>query len=113
MGLRMHYFHLALAIAFEILGTSALKHAQQFTRLWPSLLVVACYSLAFYQLSLSLRGIPIGIAYAIWSGVGIVCIALVQWLWFREPLDGPALVGIALILIGVVVINGFSKTVGH
>lgn len=109
----MHYLYLAFAIAFEILGTSALKYSQEFTRFWPSLIVVLCYAAAFYLLSLSLRGLTIGIAYAIWSGVGIVCIALLQTLWFKQSLDGPAMLGMGLIIAGVVIINGWSKTVGQ
>ncbi|OZG70958.1 QacE family quaternary ammonium compound efflux SMR transporter [Hahella sp. CCB-MM4] len=111
--LKLSYLYLLVAIIFEVVGTTALKYSQQFTRLWPSLLVVLCYGAAFYLLALSLRQLNVGIAYAIWSGVGIVCIALIQVLWFRQWLDAPAMAGIALIIIGVMIINVFSNTVTH
>ncbi|HZH51105.1 MAG TPA: multidrug efflux SMR transporter [Microvirga sp.] len=109
----MNYAYLFAAILCEVVATSALKAAEGFTRLGPSLVVVVGYGLAFYCLSLTLRSIPVGIAYAIWSGVGIVLIALAGWLFYRQPLDGPAILGIALILAGVLVINLFSRTAGH
>lgn len=109
----MHYLYLLAAIACEVVATSALKASEGFTRLWPTAIVVVGYGLAFYFLSLTLRTIPVGIAYAIWSGLGIVLISAVGWLFFRQSLDLPALFGIALILAGVLVINLFSKAVGH
>jgi len=109
----MHWIYLGIAIVAEILATSALKSAEGFTRLVPSLVTVAGYAVAFYFLALTLRDIPVGIAYAIWSGVGIVLISLVGALFFKQHLDGPALLGIALIIAGVVVMNVFSKSVGH
>jgi len=109
----MNYAYLFAAILCEVVATSALKAAEGFTRLGPSLVVIVGYGLAFYCLSLTLRSIPVGIAYAIWSGVGIVLIALAGWLFYRQPLDGPAILGIALILAGVLVINLFSRTAGH
>ncbi|WP_439576453.1 DMT family transporter [Elioraea sp.] len=102
---------LAVAIVCEVIATAALKSSDGFTRLWPSLLVIAGYALAFYALSLALRTIPVGVAYAIWSGVGIVGIALIGWLVFRQALDAPALIGIGLILAGVLVLNLFSAGV--
>ena len=111
--LSISYVYLLAAIVLEIIGTSALKYSQEFTRLWPSLVVVACYGAAFYLLALSLRQLNIGIAYAIWSGVGIVGIAIIQVAWFRQYLDGAAVAGIGLIIAGVVVINVFSNTVTH
>ena len=107
----MNWLYLGIAIVAEVIGTSALKAAEGFTRLVPSVVVVAGYLVAFYFLSLTLRTIPVGVAYAIWSGVGIVLIALVGWLALGQPLDAPALAGIALIIAGVVVINGFSSAV--
>ncbi len=107
----MSYVFLALAIAAEIAGTTALKYSEQFTRLTPSVIVILCYGAAFYLLALSLKEIKLGIAYAIWSGVGIVCIALIQQLWFQQALDAPAVAGISLIVIGVLTINVFSDTV--
>lgn len=107
------YLFLCIAIAFELLGTSLLMKTEQFTRLIPSVLVLVSYGSSFYFLSLSLKSIPIGIAYALWSAVGIVCIALIGWLFFKQRLDLPAMIGIALIIVGVVVINLFSKSVTH
>ncbi|CAP41910.1 DMT family transporter [Bordetella petrii] len=109
----MKWLYLGIAIVAEIIATSALKSAEGFTRLLPSLVTVAGYAVAFYFLALTLREIPVGIAYAIWSGVGIVLISLVGALFFKQHLDGPALLGIALILAGVVIMNVFSKSVGH
>ncbi|GIX08325.1 MULTISPECIES: multidrug efflux SMR transporter [unclassified Elioraea] len=102
---------LAVAIVCEVIATAALKSSDGFTRLWPSLAVIAGYGLAFYALSLALRAIPVGVAYAIWSGVGIVGIALIGRVVFRQTLDAPALIGIGLILAGVLVLNLFSASV--
>ncbi|MBO1111758.1 DMT family transporter [Bordetella petrii] len=109
----MKWVYLGIAIVAEIVATSALKSAEGFTRLLPSLVTVAGYAVAFYFLALTLREIPVGIAYAIWSGVGIVLISLVGAVFFKQHLDTPALLGIALIIAGVVVMNVFSKSVGH
>jgi Membrane transporters of cations and cationic drugs len=109
----MTYLSLFIAIVSEVVATSALKASEGFTRLWPSVIVVAGYGLAFFCLSLTLRSMPVGIAYALWSGIGIVLIAAVGWVAFRQTLDLPALFGIGLILAGVLVINLFSRTVGH
>jgi small multidrug resistance pump len=104
---------LALAILSEVVATSALKASDGFTRLWPSLATVFGYALAFYCLSFTLRSIPVGIVYGIWSGVGIVLISAVAWLLFGEKLDLPAIVGLGLIVAGVLVINLLSDTVRH
>ncbi len=104
---------LAVAIVSEVIATSYLKATEGFTRLWPSVIVVAGYLLAFYFLSLTLRTIPVGVAYAIWSGVGVVLIALSGWLFLGQSLDIPALIGLSLIVAGVVVINVFSQTISH
>lgn len=104
----MAYLYLAIAIVAEVIGTSALKAAEGFTRLLPSLVVIAGYSTAFYFLSLALKAIPVGIAYAIWSGVGVALITLIGWIVFKQRLDAPALAGLALIVAGVVVIQFFS-----
>jgi len=101
---------LAVAIAAEVVGTSALKATEGFTRLWPSVLVAVSYAVAFYALGMTLKTIPVGIAYAIWCGVGIILIALIGWAVFGQTLDLPALAGMALILAGVVVIRGFSRS---
>jgi small multidrug resistance pump len=109
----MNHVYLFAAIVSEVIATSALKAAEGFSRFWPSVIVIVGYGLAFYCLSLTMRTIPIGVAYAIWSGVGIVLIALVGLLFYRQPLDAPALIGMALILAGVLIINVFSRTAGH
>lgn len=96
---------LAGAIVAEVLGTTALKASEGFTRLGPSAIVVLGYALAFYLLSLTLRSIPVGVAYAIWSGLGTVLIALAGWWLFGQRLDSPALIGMALIVAGVLVMN--------
>lgn len=103
---------LGMAIVAETVATSAMKSSEGFTRLVPSIIVVIGYAIAFYFLSMTLKEIPVGIAYAIWSGVGIVLISLVGWIMFGQKLDAPALIGIALIISGVVVMNAFSKS-GH
>jgi len=107
------WIFLVIAIISEVIATSALKSSAGFTRLWPSIIVVTGYASAFYFLSLTLNVIPIGIAYAIWSGVGVALIALISWLYFKQPLDFAAIVGLLLIVAGVLVINLFSKSVAH
>jgi small multidrug resistance pump len=109
----MTYFYLAAAIMFEVVATTALKQTDGFTRLWPSLVTVGGYALAFYFLSLPLRVLPVGIIYALWSGVGIVFITAIGWVWFRQTLDLAAIIGILLIVSGVLVLNLFSKTLAH
>lgn len=109
----MSYFYLAIAIVAEVIATSALKATEGFSRVGPSVLVVAGYATAFYCLSLTLRDMPVGIAYAIWSGVGIVLVTAIAWLWYGQKLDIAALVGLALIIAGVLVINLLSKSVAH
>jgi small multidrug resistance pump len=107
------YVILALAIVAEVTATSALKASDGFTRLVPAAIVVAGYAVSFYCLSLTLRTIPLGIVYAIWSGVGMTLLALIGWLLYGQKLDAPALAGFVLILAGVLVINLLSKTAGH
>ncbi|SDK10303.1 small multidrug resistance pump [Billgrantia gudaonensis] len=107
------YFYLALAIAAEVVGTSALKASEGFTRPWPSLVVVIGYGLAFFLLSLVLRSLPVGIAYAIWAGLGIVLVTVAGVLIYGEMPDLPAVAGIAMIVGGVVVIQLFSKVAAH
>ncbi len=109
----MHYLFLTIAIVSEVIATSALKASEEFTRLWPSLIVVFGYAGAFYFLTLSLRVVPVGVAYAIWSGLGVVLIAIAGYVIYGQRLDPPAIAGMALILCGVIVINVFSKTVSH
>lgn len=106
----MYWILLGIAIVTEVLGTSALKSAEGFTRLLPSVIVIVSYSISFYLLSLCLRSIPVGVVYAVWSGVGIVLLALIGAFFFRQTLDTPAIIGVGLILAGVLVINLFSHT---
>lgn len=101
----MTHLYLAIAIVSEVIATSALKAAEGFTRPAPSLLVVAGYASAFYFLSLTLRTMPVGVVYAIWSGVGIALVTLVAWVFYGQRLDLPALVGLGLVIAGVAVLN--------
>lgn len=103
---------LSIAIVSEVIATSALKASEGFSRLAPSVIVVVGYLVAFYFLALTLKTIPVGVAYAIWSGAGVALIALVGWLVFGQRLDAPALIGMALIVTGVIVMQVFSKTAG-
>jgi small multidrug resistance pump len=107
------YLSLAVAIVAEVIATTALRASTGFTVLVPSAIAIVGYVVAFYFLSLTLRTMPVGIAYALWSGVGIVLISLAGWLIYKQVLDAPALVGMALIGAGVIVINLFSKTTVH
>jgi small multidrug resistance pump len=109
----VHYLYLSLAIAFEVAATTALQASNGFTRPLPAVITVAGYAIAFYCLSLTLRTMPVGIAYAIWSAVGIVLIATIGWVFYRQALDAPAIIGMALIIAGVLVVNLFSKTITH
>lgn len=109
----MPYLFLFLAIVSEVIGTTALTVSNQFSKLVPSLITVAGYGLAFYFFSFSLKAIPVGVAYAIWGGVGIVLVTLIGFFYFKQRLDVPALAGIALIVAGVLVMQLFSKTVSH
>ncbi len=109
----MNWLYLSIAIVAEVVATSALKAADGFTRSGPSLVVVAGYAIAFYFLSLALRGIPVGVAYAVWSGVGIVLISVIGWLAFGQTLDAAAVFGIGLIMAGVIVLNVFSRSSVH
>ncbi len=104
---------LGAAIVAEVVATSALKASEGFSRWLPSLTVVVGYAIAFYFLSLTLRTIPVGVAYAIWSGLGVVLIAAIGWIVFGQKLDLPALVGMGLIVAGVLVMNLFSKATAH
>lgn len=108
-----HWLFLGTAIISEVIATSALKASDSFTRLWPSMIVVLGYAVSFYFLSLTLKTLPVGIAYAIWSGLGIVLISVIGIVLFGQKLDGPAVIGMGLIIAGVVVMNAFSKTVAH
>lgn len=105
----MHWLYLAIAIVSEVVATSAMKASDGWTRTGPMLVVVIGYAIAFYFLGVVLRTIHVGVAYAIWSGVGIVLLALIGWLRYGQKLDPPAFLGLALILAGVVIINLFSN----
>ena len=107
----MNYLYLALAIISEVVATSLLKKTAGFTILAPSLIVIVGYALAFYFLSLTVDTIPVGVAYAIWSGVGIVLISLVGIILYKQFLDFPTILGIGLIIVGVTILNVFSKPI--
>lgn len=107
----MQWLMLFVAIIAEVIATSMLKSTEGFTRLWPSVVVVVCYEIAFILMSLSMKKIPVGIVYAVWSGVGVALITLVAWFFLGQTLDAAGLASLALIVGGVVVINVFSKSV--
>lgn len=108
-----HYLYLIFAIIAETIGTSALQASAQFTRLWPSVLVVLAYGLSFYLLAQTLRVMPVGVVYALWSGLGIVLIAGIGYAVFGQKLDLAAMIGIGMILCGILVIHLFSGTATH
>jgi len=109
----MGYLYLAIAIVAEVIATNALKASDEFTRLTPSVIVVLGYGIAFYCLSLVLKTISVGVAYAIWAGMGIVLVAVVAAVMFKQVPDLPAIIGMLLIISGVVVIQVFSRTIHH
>lgn len=109
----MHYVYLFFAILAETLGTTALQASHQFTRFWPSVVVVVGYGLSFWLMALTLKAMPVGIVYAIWSGLGIVFIAAIGFFVFGQRLDLPAVLGMALILSGILVIHLFSGSATH
>lgn len=109
----MPYVYLAISIVAEVIATSALKASDGFSKLWPSVIVVIGYGIAFHFLALTLKTIPVGVAYAIWAGAGVTIVAIVGWLLFGQKLDAPAIIGMAMIVGGVVIMQAFSKTTGH
>lgn len=109
----MKFIYLFVAILAEVIATSALKASEQFTKPVPSIIVVAGYIIAFYFLSLTLKSMPVGIAYAIWSGVGIILVSAAGYFLYKQTLDLAAIIGLCLIIIGVIVINVFSKSAAH
>ncbi len=109
----MNYLPLAIAIVAEVIATSALKASEGFSRLAPSAIVVIGYGIAFYCLAITLKTIPVGVAYAIWSGAGIALVTLIAWFLFGQKLDAAAFIGIGLIIAGVLVIQLFSKVAAH
>jgi small multidrug resistance pump len=108
-----NWLFLLAAIIAEVIGTSALKASEEFSKPIPSVLVLLGYGISFYFLSLTLKAIPVGIAYAVWSGMGIVLISLTAWILFGQKIDGWGLLGMSLILIGVLILNLLSKTSNH
>ncbi|WP_227268081.1 DMT family transporter [Roseobacter weihaiensis] len=109
----MPYLFLTLAVLFETVGTTALQASQQFTRLGPTLVVIVAYAIAFYLLGLTLKFMPVGVVYAIWSGLGIVFIACIGFVVFGQRLDLPAIIGLVLIIAGILVIHLLSNTTQH
>ena len=109
----MHYIYLFLAVLAETIGTTSLQASQQFTRVVPSILVVLAYGSAFYFMSLTLAVMPVGVVYAIWSGLGILFIAVIGFVVFGQRLDGPAILGLAFIITGILILQLFSKTITH
>lgn len=109
----MNYLYLLFAIIAEVIATSALKASDGFSKLTPSLIVVTGYVVAFYFLSLTLRTIPVGIAYAIWSGVGVVLVTIIGTVLFKQHMDLAAVIGILFIIVGVLILNLFSKATPH
>ncbi|WP_281981861.1 DMT family transporter [Thalassorhabdomicrobium marinisediminis] len=109
----MHFIYLFVAVIAETIGTTALQASHQFTRLGPSVTAIVAYGISFYLLTLTLKVLPVGVMYAIWSGSGIVLIAIIGWVVFRQTLDLPAIIGMAMILAGIVVIQLYSKTATH
>ena len=107
------WMYLAIAIVPEVVATSAMKMTDGFTRPLPSLVTALGYMLAFYMLSLTLREVPVGVAYAIWSGVGVVLVSLVAWQLYGQKLDAPAILGMTMIIGGVLVLNLFSRSSAH
>jgi small multidrug resistance pump len=107
------WFHLAIAILAEVVATNCLKASHGFTRPLPTVIVLLGYGLAFYFLSLTLETIPVGIGYAVWSGVGLVLITLAGWMFYGQTLDLPAILGMGLIVAGILVLNLFSRVAGH
>ncbi|OUY06741.1 DMT family transporter [Acinetobacter populi] len=106
----MAYLYLSLAILAEVIATSSLKASNGFTVLIPSIITVVGYTIAFFLLSITLKTIPVGIAYAIWSGAGIIIISIVGWIVFKQHLDLPAFIGLGLMIAGIIVMNVFSKS---
>lgn len=109
----LHYIFLFVAVLTETIGTTALQASQQFSRFWPSVLVVVAYSISFYFLALALKSMPVGVVYALWSGLGIILIAIIGFLIFGQKLDLPAVLGLGLIIAGIAVIHLFSNTTTH
>jgi small multidrug resistance pump len=112
-GEKMAWVLLLIAIMAEVIATSALKSTEGFSKILPSAIAVIGYVISFYFLSLTLKSLPIGITYAIWSGVGIILISVIGYFFYKQNLDAPAIIGIAFIIFGVAIINIFSKSIPH
>lgn len=108
----IYWLLLVIAIVAEVVATTMLKSTEGFTRLWPSVIVITCYEVAFILLAMCVKRIAVGVVYALWSGVGVALVTLVAWLWLDQTLDPAGMLGVGLIVAGVVVINGWSKTTG-
>ncbi|MFV1885090.1 MAG: DMT family transporter [Balneola sp.] len=108
----MKWVYLIVAIVGEVIATSSLKESNGFTKLWPTVICVVGYSFTFYFLSLAIKEIPMGVAYAVWAGVGIILVAGVGYFYFQQKLDAPAIIGMVLIVSGVLIMNLFSGTLG-
>jgi len=108
-----YYLYLAIAIVTEVIGTAALQSSSQFTKLWPSIITVVAYAVSMYFLAVSLKYMPVSIVYAIWSGLGIVFIAIIGWFLFKQTIDAAAIIGISMIVAGVLVIHLFSNSTAH
>jgi small multidrug resistance pump len=109
----MHYLFLLVAVVMETVGTTALQASNQFTRLWPTLLAIVAYAGSFYFLGMTLKFMPVGIVYALWSGLGIVLIAIIGFIGFGQRLDAAAIAGLIMIIAGIIVIQVFSNTTSH
>lgn len=106
----VYWLLLVIAIVAEVIATTMLKSTEGFTRLWPSVIVITCYETAFILLALCVKRIAVSVVYALWSGVGVALVTLVAWFWMDQRLDATGMLGVALIISGVVVLNGWSKT---
>ena len=109
----MHYLFLLVAVVMETVGTTALQASSQFTRLWPTLLAIVAYAESFYFLGMTLKFMPVGIVYALWSGLGIVLITIIGFIGFGQRLDAAAIAGLIMIIAGIIVIQVFSNTTSH
>ena len=110
---RLNWLFLIMAIISESIATNSLKASNGFTNLVPSIIALIGYGSALLFLSFAIRTISVGVAYATWSGIGIMLIALVGWLWHKQTLDAPAIIGMGLIIAGVVIMNVFSNSITH
>ena len=109
----MGYLYLGIAIISEVIGTAALKPSEELTKPIPTLIMLVAYGISFLAMAMSFRTVPVGIAYAIWAGAGIVLVAIASWVLFAQKLDTPAIAGITLIAAGIMVVHFFSASVNH